>query len=70
MAGGLRICVGCRAGPGRATYGGRRPWGMLLAKLAVAVEREVAAKHAADTTTMSSHTTVATAAPEVVASRA
>ena len=21
----LRICVGCRGGPGRATYGGRRP---------------------------------------------
>jgi transposase len=30
MAGGLRICVGCRAvWRGRATYGGRRPCGIL-----------------------------------------
>jgi putative transposase len=39
-----------------------------LAKLAVAVERDVAAKRAADTITPRSHTTVATAAPEVAAS--
>jgi putative transposase len=38
-----------------------------LAKLAVAVERDVAAKQAADSLTQSSHTTVATAAPEVAA---
>jgi putative transposase len=38
-----------------------------LAKLAVAVERDVAAKRAADTPTTGSHTTVATAAPEVAA---
>src|SRR6187200_1197953 len=38
-----------------------------LAKLAVAVERDVAAKRAADTLTPRSHTTVATAAPEVAA---
>jgi putative transposase len=38
-----------------------------LAKLAVAVERDVAAKRAADTITPRSHTTVATAAPEVAA---
>jgi transposase-like protein len=41
-----------------------------LAKLAVAVERDVAAKRAADTLTQSSHTTVATAAPEVAATPA
>jgi putative transposase len=41
-----------------------------LAKLAVAVERDVATKRAADTSTTSSHTTVATAAPEVAASPA
>jgi transposase-like protein len=41
-----------------------------LAKLAVAVERDVAAKRAADTPTTSSHTTVATAAPEVAATPA
>jgi hypothetical protein len=29
VAGGLRIWVGCRAGPGRAAYGGRRPCGIL-----------------------------------------
>jgi putative transposase len=40
-----------------------------LAKLAVAVERDVAARRA-DTLTTSSHTTVATAAPEVAASPA
>ncbi len=38
-----------------------------LAKLAVAVERDVAAKRATDTPTTSSHPTVATAAPEVAA---
>src|SRR3954451_15343139 len=38
-----------------------------LAKLAVAVEPTVAAKRAADTITPRSHTTVATAAPEVAA---
>ena len=41
-----------------------------LAKLAVAVERDVAAKRAADTATTTFHTTVATAAPEVAASPA
>ena len=41
-----------------------------LAKLAVAVERDVAAKRAADTPTTSPHTTVATAAPEVAATPA
>ena len=41
-----------------------------VAKLAVAVERDVAAKRAADTATTSSHTTVTTAAPEVAASPA
>jgi putative transposase len=41
-----------------------------LAKLAVAVERDVAAKRATDTLTTSSHTTVATAAPEVAATPA
>jgi len=41
-----------------------------LAKLAVAVERDVAAKRAADTPATNSHTTVATAAPEVAASPA
>ena len=39
-----------------------------LAKLALGVERDVAAKRAADTLTPSPHTTVATAAPEVAAS--
>jgi putative transposase len=38
-----------------------------LAKLAVAVERDVAAKRAADTPTTNLHTTVTTAAPEVAA---
>jgi transposase-like protein len=41
-----------------------------LAKLAVAVERDIAAKRAADTPTTSLHTTIATAAPEVAASPA
>jgi hypothetical protein len=41
-----------------------------VAKLAVAVERDVAAKRTADTATTSSHTTVTTAAPEVAASPA
>jgi putative transposase len=41
-----------------------------LAKLAVAVERDVAAKRAADTPTTSTHTTNATAAPEVAATPA
>jgi putative transposase len=41
-----------------------------LAKLAVAVDRDVAAKRAADTPTPSSHTTIATAAPEVAATPA
>jgi putative transposase len=41
-----------------------------LAKLAVAIERDVATKRAADTPTTSSHTTVATATPEVAATPA
>src|SRR5215211_5818448 len=41
-----------------------------LAKLAVAVERDVAARRAADSLTSTRHTTVATAAPEVAASPA
>jgi hypothetical protein len=41
-----------------------------LAKLTVAVERDVAAKRVADAPTTSSHTTVATAAPEVAATPA
>ena len=41
-----------------------------LAKLAVAVERDVAARRAADTPTSTVHTTVATAAPEVATSPA
>jgi putative transposase len=41
-----------------------------LAKLALAVERDVAAKRAADTPITSSHTTVTTAAPEVAATPA
>jgi putative transposase len=41
-----------------------------LAKLAVAVERDVTAKRAADTATTTFHTTVATAAPQVAASPA
>jgi putative transposase len=41
-----------------------------LAKLALAVERHVAAKRAADAPTTSSHTTTATAAPEVAATPA
>ena len=41
-----------------------------LAKLAVAVEPDVATRRAADTPTTSPHTTVATAAPEVAASPA
>jgi hypothetical protein len=41
-----------------------------LAKLAVAVERDVTNRRAADTRSTSLHTTVATAAPEVAASPA
>src|SRR5215217_8054820 len=41
-----------------------------LAKVAVAVERDIAAKRAADTPTTTPHTTVTTAAPEVAASPA
>jgi putative transposase len=41
-----------------------------LAKLAVAVERDVAARRAADTPTSTAHTTVATTAPEIAASPA
>jgi putative transposase len=41
-----------------------------LAKLAVAVERDVTAKRTADTPTSAVHTTVATAAPEVATSPA
>jgi putative transposase len=41
-----------------------------LAKLAVAVERDVAAKRAADTPTPTTHTTTPTAAPEVAATPA
>ena len=41
-----------------------------LAKLAVAVERDVAARRAAHTATTTLHTPVATAAPEVAASPA
>jgi putative transposase len=41
-----------------------------LAKLAVAVERDVAARRAADTRQITAHTTVASAAPEVAASPA
>ena len=41
-----------------------------LAKLAITVERDVAAKRAADTPTSTVHATVATAAPEVAASPA
>src|SRR4051794_17222900 len=41
-----------------------------LAKLAVAVERDIDAKRAADTPTTSPHTTMTTAAPEVTASPA
>ena len=41
-----------------------------LAKLAVAVERDVAARRAADTPTPTAHTTIATAAPEVAATPA
>src|SRR4051794_4901741 len=41
-----------------------------LAKLAITVERDVAAKRAADTPTSTVHATVATAAPEVAASHA
>ena len=41
-----------------------------LAKLAVAVERDVAAKRAADTPTTTAHTPITTAAPEVAASPA
>jgi hypothetical protein len=41
-----------------------------LAKLAVAVERDIAAKRAADTPTANLHTTVTTAAPEVAATPA
>jgi putative transposase len=41
-----------------------------LARLAVAVERDVAARRAADSPTTSAHTTVATATPEVAATPA
>jgi transposase-like protein len=41
-----------------------------LAKLALALERDVAAKRAADTPTTTTHTTITTAAPEVAASPA
>jgi putative transposase len=41
-----------------------------LAKLALAVERDVAAKRAADTPTTVTHSTLATAAPEVAATPA
>jgi putative transposase len=41
-----------------------------LAKLALTVERDVAAKRAADASTATTHTTIATAAPEVTASPA
>ena len=41
-----------------------------LAKLAVAVERDVAARRAADTPTTTAHTTITTAAPEVAATPA
>jgi len=41
-----------------------------LAKLAVAVERDVGAKRAADTPPMTAHTTIATAAPEAAATPA
>jgi putative transposase len=41
-----------------------------LAKLAVAVERDVAARRAANTPTSTPHTSVATVAPEVAASLA
>jgi putative transposase len=41
-----------------------------LAKLAVAVEHDVAARHAAETATTSPHTTTPTAAPEVAATPA
>ena len=41
-----------------------------LAKLAVAVERDVAARRAADTPIHDPHTTIPTAAPEVAASPA
>jgi Transposase, Mutator family/Transposase len=41
-----------------------------LAKLAITVERDVAAKRAADSPTSTAHATVATAAPEVAASHA
>jgi hypothetical protein len=38
------------------------------AQLAVAVERDVAARRTADTPTSTAHTTIATATPEVAAS--
>ena len=41
-----------------------------LAKIAITVERDVAAKRAADSPTNTAHTTVATAAPEVAATPA
>ena len=41
-----------------------------LAKLAVAVERDVAAKRAADTASHDRHTPITTAAPEVAATPA
>ena len=41
-----------------------------LAKLAVAVERDIARRRAADTPTTTTHTTTATAAPEVAATPA
>ena len=41
-----------------------------LAKLALAVERDITAKRAADTQSIAAHTTTATAAPDVAASPA
>ena len=41
-----------------------------LAKLALAVERDVAAKRAAEASTTTAHATITTAAPEVAASPA
>ena len=41
-----------------------------LAKLAVAVERDIAAKRTADTSTTSLHTNISTSAPEVAATPA
>jgi putative transposase len=41
-----------------------------LAKLAIAVERDIAARRAADTPTSTAHRTVTTAAPEIAATPA